>query len=207
MRLFGFWAEKMFLALSLLLLTLMVVVYVRSYWRGDALAYRWERHDRPEMGHDPWVVMAKSGYGHLELVVTSGTAPQVWRRDEARRVLGPVFFYANGWYHHCLGFGVAWYFSGSVRSWNKVRLGFLEVIFPDWVICVILTFPPARLLRRMLHRTPTPGYCPCGYNLYGNVSGVCPECGAPIAESEKASGAASAVAAQSRLLPIGKRET
>lgn len=27
---------------------------------------------------------------------------------------------------------------------------------------------------------PPPGECQCGYNLFGNVSGVCPECGSPV---------------------------
>lgn len=29
-------------------------------------------------------------------------------------------------------------------------------------------------------RPPTPPRCPCGYNLTGNVSGICPECGSAI---------------------------
>lgn len=30
---------------------------------------------------------------------------------------------------------------------------------------------------------PPPGECQCGYNLHGNVSGVCPECGTPVEDS------------------------
>ena len=32
-------------------------------------------------------------------------------------------------------------------------------------------------LLRLPWSTPVPGYCCCGYNLTGNHSGVCPECG------------------------------
>lgn len=30
---------------------------------------------------------------------------------------------------------------------------------------------------------PPPGECQCGYNLTGNVSGICPECGTPVQNS------------------------
>ena len=41
--------------------------------------------------------------------------------------------------------------------------------------------------RHWLHPTrgePVPGFCTrCGYNLTGNVSGICPECGGPVQPS------------------------
>ena len=40
-------------------------------------------------------------------------------------------------------------------------------------------------VRRVLRRYP-PGHCrKCGYNLTGNVSGKCSECGTEIMENEK----------------------
>jgi hypothetical protein len=39
------------------------------------------------------------------------------------------------------------------------------------------------LLFRLDRRRPKPGHCKsCGYNLTGNVSGVCSECGEPISQ-------------------------
>lgn len=49
-----------------------------------------------------------------------------------------------------------------------------ETIFPLWLILIPLAFPAVRCLRKR----PLPGHCrKCNYNLTGNVTGICPECG------------------------------
>ncbi len=48
---------------------------------------------------------------------------------------------------------------------------------PLWIPFVCVFLPTAILF--WMDRPPPKGCClPCGYNLTGNVSGVCPECGA-----------------------------
>jgi hypothetical protein len=48
---------------------------------------------------------------------------------------------------------------------------------PLWIILVVLTIPVLALGRNP-RRLPLPGHCcRCNYDLTGNVSGVCPECG------------------------------
>jgi hypothetical protein len=37
--------------------------------------------------------------------------------------------------------------------------------------------------RRRAQLVESPGDCPCGYNLHGNVSGICPECGMVVADT------------------------
>jgi len=55
-----------------------------------------------------------------------------------------------------------------------IRLG---VNVPFWLPLLIVALPTAYLWHR--DRRIPPGHCPhCGYDLTGNVSGVCPECGA-----------------------------
>lgn len=47
-------------------------------------------------------------------------------------------------------------------------------------IPILMTIPSLPLLVsgiRAWSRKRTPGHCPCGYNLTGNQSGTCPECG------------------------------
>lgn len=53
------------------------------------------------------------------------------------------------------------------------------LMLPCW-LSMLLTTIPAVILQRKLRR-PAPGHCKsCGYNLTGNMSGVCPECGALV---------------------------
>ncbi|MFH1746135.1 MAG: hypothetical protein ABIG44_03720 [Planctomycetota bacterium] len=60
---------------------------------------------------------------------------------------------------------------------HKVSVG---VVVPLWMPFVTLAAPTAFLWWRDRRRIP-PGHCrKCGYNLTGNVSGVCPECGVGI---------------------------
>ncbi len=49
------------------------------------------------------------------------------------------------------------------------------MIIPLWIPTLIIAIPSFILWRR--NRKLPEGHCACGYNLTGNVSGVCPECG------------------------------
>ncbi len=49
------------------------------------------------------------------------------------------------------------------------------LVVPLWIPTLIIGIPSFLLWRR--NRNLGEGYCDCGYNLTGNVSGVCPECG------------------------------
>ena len=51
-----------------------------------------------------------------------------------------------------------------------------RVTVPLWIPLVLIAIPTAFLWWRESRR-PKPGHCPCGYDLTGNVSGKCPECG------------------------------
>lgn len=71
-------------------------------------------------------------------------------------------------------------FSGTER-WAMSRYlpkESLKLTAPFWMICWAFALPSIALY--LAARRPLPGNCPCGYNLFGNTSGVCPECGSPI---------------------------
>jgi len=65
-------------------------------------------------------------------------------------------------------------------------IAFLDIWLPI-ILTVIISLPAIYILQRILRKLTIPcvvrrpGYCqPCGYDLQGNVSGVCPDCGAPV---------------------------
>lgn len=53
------------------------------------------------------------------------------------------------------------------------------LILPLWTILIATTVYPLYWILR--YRRTRPGQCHyCGYNLTGNISGICPECGKPV---------------------------
>jgi hypothetical protein len=53
------------------------------------------------------------------------------------------------------------------------------LVLPLWILLALVAGPT--LLFWRIDRRIAPGHCECcGYNLTGNVSGICPECGTPV---------------------------
>ena len=68
---------------------------------------------------------------------------------------------------------------------HRFAPGSFTLRMPVWVIMAAAAAPQAaryvrRRRRQARDRRAATGHCPaCGYNLTGNASGVCPECGTP----------------------------
>ena len=145
--------------LSLLLCVTAAALGVRSFYRKDKLEY---------VSEGGRLVMLISTRGRLDVLHNAQ-----WGGD-------PGFTHVRGspgglgltdYSRRVLGFG-----AGGRADGTKF------VNIPYWVIALLFSQPSmgaylARLRRRRRRRTR--GACrACGYDLTGNVSGVCPECGA-----------------------------
>ena len=71
-------------------------------------------------------------------------------------------------------------------GFSRTGFGFSHISYsakaPLWLVALFLAvYPVFASYRLYRNRPPPPGHCQsCGYNLTGNVSGVCPECGAAV---------------------------
>lgn len=168
-------------ALSVLLFAATVVLWVRSYFvadayavdRGGESAFFWSSRGGVELLH---VSSSLDHYGISR--VGSDIVELLYGRQSDdpgviadRGVLG--FRYRVSLGGRVPG-GLPYMTWSFPRSW-KVRV-------PLWSLAVLTAALPAERLwrhgsrRRAIRR----GLCPhCRYNLTGNVSGVCPECGTP----------------------------
>ncbi len=69
----------------------------------------------------------------------------------------------------------SWWFDGARSTMGGVT--YTDVVIPIWALVVLFATPTLWLWR--CDRRRQPGLCvKCGYDLRGNASGVCPECGA-----------------------------
>jgi len=82
-------------------------------------------------------------------------------------------------FFNCLGMDLFWGKSGS--SLAPIRIFVLQIAY--WPFLLLWAILPVWKMRLMLrpHRRRQRGLCSsCGYDLTGNMTGVCPECGTPV---------------------------
>ena len=63
--------------------------------------------------------------------------------------------------------------------WKRGLSGTRSLVLPLWIPLLLIAMPTLYLW--WVDRRIPPGHCSkCGYNLAGNVSGICPECGEKV---------------------------
>ena len=77
--------------------------------------------------------------------------------------------------HSTYGFTLPSYVRSAVLLDDKTTPRSTKFSVPIWMPLVLSVGLTTYII--WIDRPPKPGHCPCGYNLTGNVSGVCPECG------------------------------
>jgi hypothetical protein len=100
--------------------------------------------------------------------VALGSRPEGWLIGTEKRLPG------TGWWNMGRYGGPP--SLSKIEWWPRAAAGAWEVVcIPLWIPFVIVATPTVLLWHR--DRRLPPGHCQhCGYDLTGNVSGVCPEC-------------------------------
>jgi hypothetical protein len=174
------------MTLSLLLCLAMAALWVRSYHYNDYW-HLWQNHvsSQNAAGHD-WHFSIRSQGGGIRAMF-------LHTNYSFRGTLPPD---GLGFQHIksiSTGQSRLTTFAAAVLKksdfsdvWPGATFGGIKVEFPDWLpmllaVPVVWRFWRKQLLRRRLLRLLAAGHCPvCGYNLTGNISGTCPECGTAI---------------------------
>jgi hypothetical protein len=179
--------------LSLVLCLVTLVLWVRSYYhdggfriiRGVAVPATGQRlleWDERELGIICW----QGSFFWSGEFTRDCTVSQL---DEVRSQLGVHFFPVSAadslsvLVPNRFGFGYAADRFEPEMS-PEIHVSWWRLRVPIWLITVTLAIlPMVGLPRRVKGRS----HCQvCGYNLTGNTSGVCPECGTPTAAGVKA---------------------
>ncbi len=105
--------------------------------------------------------------------------------------------YFGGWVAISCHYGVVKFYNYSdfdgATHWHFERAAHHEfelvwwLRFNNFVAIIPLWIPWLAVLGGTVFvwlrfKPPATGHCSCGYNLAGNESGACPECGTPVAE-------------------------
>jgi len=127
-----------------------------------------------------WAVSLRWGLIHTKqtrpaVIAKTGTTLASGRVVSLR--CGCVIYHADRPLDPRRGWWTIW--SRESPKWRPVmQLGFILV--PLWIPFLLFAIPTVYLWWIDRRRIP-PGHCQkCGYNLTGNVSGVCPECGEKV---------------------------
>jgi len=100
---------------------------------------------------------------------------------------GPSPYPGRGWEWGWNWMRPVWWYQMGLRlpyvevSPQQAARKILEIGVPFWLLFALFVLPTIWMFRRQ--RIAGPGCQYCGYDLTGNVSGVCPECGSECDDS------------------------
>jgi hypothetical protein len=174
MRRFGRWMFNGLAALSLLLCVATAALWARSYFASAVIVYRppidWVRRE--------YGVFCPRG--SIAVFVEPTMLVPGWHVESQPSKTLPQHFPPD---MNVLNLRIIQLVRRPARPGN---VGAYLLCVDGWLVAIAFAALPAfRALvwrRQRRERDAREGLCPaCRYNLTGNVSGVCPECGTPIA--------------------------
>lgn len=158
----GRWLLNALTTLSLLLCVAAVGLWVRSYWRCDNI----------------WLGRLEASTDKGEVYITwDSRPPSVACGYASARAGSEAYFYDLLLYNSTRL--ARW--PGVLAARDNVYHQMILVLHPLWLVAILLLQPVILYLRARTGRAVSSSACRCcSYDLTGNVSGVCPECGTAI---------------------------
>ena len=166
-------------AVSLMLLLVIVGLWVRSYGVGDRVL----SHD----GLNGYHCLKSAGgeIGYVYLGYETDWYPPF------HTLIEPAALTAQMRESAALSNGGGWSGLGFTFAFKPQDFGLTPLLprrafgVPDWFLALAFAIGPILWLRSR-RRANTGSKCAfCGYSLTGNTSGICPECGTPVAANEQ----------------------
>jgi hypothetical protein len=164
--------RKAIIALSLLLAVMAVVLWVNSHFRSIYISHSSTNR----------FIYVFSEVGHIAVSMDDrqGTGSRRWTADwnfPSDGEVTDITFEELCFYRELWGFGYAY---AEPERAGRIQTTYILTL-PYWFIALFFTTCPAIAFIRSPYIRRKKGLCiKCGYNLTGNVSGVCPECGEKI---------------------------
>jgi len=160
--------------ISLLLCVATAVLWVRSYTRYDEVRLGVERNETAE------VFLIASDNGGVLLFTDSKPLADTFKPGmtwTTRPINRAAKMPATFWARH----------NFDALNWNYTWMIARGVEVPHWLVVILTAVLPAVFVWRSWRRPSGQARCStCDYNLTGNTSGVCPECGTPIPQKSEA---------------------
>ena len=170
-------------AVSLLLFVGTAVLWVRSYWVGDHFAKATVRH-AAEISSMSGEVLYYDQVSPVLLGFATPAAPDDrWSYSQSSHPARPGT--GNDTWLNRMGVALDWRERSPVMVFSDrpVFQTITRVVIPHWLVGLPFAILPALSLIRYTRRVreQRARQCrSCGYNLIGNVSGTCPECGTAV---------------------------
>jgi hypothetical protein len=166
---------------SLLFAIATIVFWIRSHWRDDQFYWTRVSNHGTSGSTVNYALVSDEGIVGVAYVrvstASSDPAGLHWDSLEAGGLTPKTTLERLGFMHD------------HERVIGPGGMSFTESVYavPAWLVVIAFLIPPIAWLRRFLKRPKSSNACrKCGYNLTGNASGVCPECGTPVPSKPEA---------------------
>src|SRR5579859_2701141 len=170
--------------LSILLCLVTMVLWVRSFFVSESLAFAKARNA------ENWDVQRALMF----YTCRGGMALEVWS-DTTDRFMGmPPYAYGRSppqYPHSQPGYKLKWgfewrHFSDPMYADGRPGAYMSSLVLPIWCLVLVFAVLPTISLRKSVvrRRELLRDHCfNCRYDLTGNTSGICPECGTAVKKS------------------------